>query len=104
MKTLFELSELEALTVYVRVSGEVKLLSVKKVARQIKDIPRNFVLQVTTRKHRSRRERWTTRIHIALGVFFRYHKLRIFEPPEGTPNVAGHMGRKRIGDSLNRFI
>ena len=54
----------------------------------------------TTREQRSRRENWTTRVQIALRVFFIHMKFRISEPPEGAPKGAGDMDMKQV---RNRF-
>ena len=50
----------------------------------------------TTREQGFRRENWTTRIQIALRVFFIDVKFRIFEPPEGAPKGAGDMDIKQV--------
>ena len=50
----------------------------------------------TTREQRSRRDNWTTRVQIALRVFFIHMKFRICLPPGGAPKGAGDIEIKQV--------
>ena len=72
-------------------------MSVEKVASQMwGNKEKHCFFHETTREQRSRHENWTTRIQIALRVFFIHMKFRISEPPEGAPKGAGDMDINRI--------
>ena len=84
-KTIYEGFRLRE-TVVRRKSGEPNLGQQRK----------QRFFHETTREQRSRRENWTTRVQIALRVFFIHMKFRIFEPPEGAPKGAGDMDIKQV--------